>query len=85
MLVAIFLSAAVHFVAPPPEEQEDHAQNGELLQHARADGQHRRSGRVVVIEDRERERECDDIEDSSGYDRRVEDGHVRVVQLAQSA
>jgi len=34
------LSAAVHFIAPPPEEQEDHAQNGELLQHAGTDGQH---------------------------------------------
>jgi hypothetical protein len=31
------LSAAVHFIVPPPREQEDHAQNGELLQHA---GQH---------------------------------------------
>jgi len=34
------LSAPIHFLAPPPEEQEDHAQNGELLQHACADGQH---------------------------------------------
>lgn len=31
------LSAAVHFITPPPEEQEDHAEDGELLQHA---GQH---------------------------------------------
>jgi len=34
------LSAAAHFIAPPPEEQEDHAEDGELLQHAGTDGQH---------------------------------------------
>ena len=73
----------VHFVASPPEEQEDHAQHGKLLQHAGADGQHRRSSDVVVVEDRVPER--DDIEDSSGYERRVKDWRVRVVQLALRA
>jgi hypothetical protein len=34
------LSAPIRFLGPPPEEQEDHAQNGELLQHAGTDGQY---------------------------------------------
>jgi Beta-lactamase len=34
------LSAAVHFIAPPPAEQEDHAAEGMLLQHAGTDDQH---------------------------------------------
>jgi hypothetical protein len=46
------LSATIQFIPPPLKEQEDHAQNGELLQHACADGQHRRFGGVVVAEDR---------------------------------
>jgi len=83
MLAANLLSTAVDLVASPPEEQEDHAQRGKLLQDAGADGQHRRSSDVVVIENRVSER--DGIEDRSGYDRGVEEGRVRVVQLAPRA
>jgi hypothetical protein len=37
-LAANLSSTAVHLVASPPEEQEDHAQHSKLLQHAGADG-----------------------------------------------
>ena len=82
-LATNLLPTSVHLVASPPEEQEDHAQHGKLLQHPGADCQHRRSSDVVVVEDRVSER--DDIEDSSGYDGCVEDGYVRVVQLTPRA
>jgi hypothetical protein len=32
VLAANLSSTAVYFVAPPPEEQEDHARQGKLLQ-----------------------------------------------------
>jgi hypothetical protein len=54
-LAVDILSTAVQFVASPSEEQEDRTP----LKHAGADGQHRRSSDVAIIEDRVPER--DDI------------------------
>jgi hypothetical protein len=80
---AILSPTAIHLVASPSEEQEDHAEHGKLLQHARADRQRRRLGGVVVIEDRLPER--DDVEDSASHDRRMEEGCVRVVTDSSSS
>jgi hypothetical protein len=42
------LSAVVNLVASPPEEQEDRAQHGKLLQDAGADGKPRRFSYAVA-------------------------------------
>ena len=61
---AIEFLATIHLVSLPLKEQGDHAQDRELLKQAGADGHHRQSARVVVIEDRVYE--CDGVENGSG-------------------
>jgi hypothetical protein len=54
-LAALSRSAAAA-IPTPSKKQKDQAEHRELLQHTRADGQHRRFGDVLVVEDRVGER-----------------------------